>query len=203
MAPSPEHDAYIEGASEFAKPILRRLRGLFHRASPQMAETIKWGAPHFEDEGIVGSMAAFKHHVSFGLWKGAMLDDPTGVLDGVGNTAMSLLRFRSLDEMPADEPLLGFIIQGVALNRAGVRIPRTGAGSQPEVPVPEDLAQALSGAPEARSAFEAFSPSNRREYLEWITEAKRLETREKRLRTAMEWMAEGKPRNWKYMKRWK
>jgi uncharacterized protein YdeI (YjbR/CyaY-like superfamily) len=64
--------------------------------------------------------------------------------------------------------------------------------------VPQDLKSALARNAKARAAFEGFSPSHRREYVEWIEDAKRDDTRRKRLATAIEWMGEGKPRNWKY-----
>jgi len=198
---STEVDVYIARSAEFAQPILKKVRQLFHKAYPKIEETIKWGVPHFEYKGIVGSMAGFKQHVSFGFWKGKLLSDPRGLFTGVGNTEMGALRVSSLKEMPADKVLLEYIKEAVQLNENEIKPPRA-KPRKPAAPlsVPSDLASALDRNPTARATFESFSPSHRKEYIEWITEAKQAATREKRLATALEWMAEGKPRNWKYMK---
>jgi hypothetical protein len=196
-------DAYIEKSAAFARPILARIRKLFHEACPAVEETIKWGMPHFEHRGILGGMAAFKQHVRFGFWRGRQLKEWSAFFEGIGKTDMSALKVAALSELPRDAALLRAIREAVALNEAG---PSAAARRRPRrarkpLPVPGDLRAALRKNRKALATFEAFSPSHRREYVEWIVEARRDETRARRLATAVEWMAEGKPHNWKYMRK--
>src|SRR2546423_848102 len=120
---SPEVDAYIAKAAEFARPILRKIRGLFHKACPQIQETIKWGVPHFEHKGIVGSMAAFKHHVRFGFWKAELLSDPHGLFPSTGNSAMGADKITDVSKLPSDKVILEAIREAVSLNEKGVKAP--------------------------------------------------------------------------------
>lgn len=204
-------DAYIAQAAPFAQPILKKLRRLYHKACPQVTETMKWGFPHFESQGILGSMAAFKKHVSFGFWKGDQLPDPHGLLEGIGATTMAAVRVSDVKELPDDDILSAYIEAAARLNaesaaEKAARPKAEKSGSKPKKPkrpeaaVPDDLAAALRSHSAARATFDAFPPSDRREYVEWITSAKRPETRERRIATALEWLAEGKSRNWKYEK---
>jgi uncharacterized protein YdeI (YjbR/CyaY-like superfamily) len=193
-------DAYIAKSAAFARPILQKLRRLFHQACPQIEETLKWGFPHFQYRGIVGSVAAFKQHVSFGFWKGKLLNDPYNLFGGVGDTGMNASRLTELSQLPADKVLLSYIREAVALNEQGVKLPAAKRAPKPKLVVPEYFLAALRKNKQAFAAFHAFSPSHQREYVEWLTEAKQEATRAKRLATAIEWLAEGKPRNWKYMK---
>lgn len=196
---SPEVDRYIESSAEFARPILDRIRRLFHEAHPEIVETIKWGFPHFEYKGVVGSMAAFNKHATWALWKAQLLDDPEGILPRIGETSMGGTKVRDVSELPSDEVMKRYIREAVRLNEQGIRIQRPKKPAA-AVEVPADFLKALERAPAAKKAFEEFSASHRREYVEWITEARQDATRQKRMTTAIEWLAEGKPRNWKYMK---
>lgn len=198
---SPEVDAYIARSPEFARPILERLRKLFHQACPEVEETIKWGFPHFEHKGIVGNMAAFKKHAAFGFLKATLLPDPHGLLNEVQDSAMQMTRITRVADLPPAKVLLEYIRAAVALNEEGVKQPRQKKASQPALEVPPDLMAALKKNKRAKTTFDGFSPSHRREYIEWIEEAKQEATRARRLATAIEWMAEGKPRNWKYMQK--
>jgi uncharacterized protein YdeI (YjbR/CyaY-like superfamily) len=197
----PEVDAYIAKSAKFARPILTKIRQLFHEASPLIEEEMKWSFPHFVYKGIVGSMAAFKQHVSLGFWKAALMTDPLGLLHGVGETSMGRTKIASLDQLPPDKQLLGYIREALALNESGAKVakPKKNTKAKPEE-LPDDLAAALQKNKKAKTAFAAFSPSHRKEYVEWITEAKQEATRKKRLQTALEWMAEGKSRHWKYQR---
>jgi uncharacterized protein YdeI (YjbR/CyaY-like superfamily) len=197
---SSQFDDYIAEAPEFARPILKKIRSLFHKACPQIQETIKWGLPHFEYRGIVGSMAAFKRYVSFGFWKGKLLSDPQKLFGILGKTNMSMSKITDVTQLPDDKILLAYIREAVALNELGVKLPakRKSVRKKPLV-VPADLVRALKTNKKARATFDGFSPSHQREYVEWITEAKQEETRARRLATTLEWLAAGKPRNWKYM----
>lgn len=194
----PRVDAYIEKSAEFARPILRYLREAVHRYCPEVEESIKWGSPYFLYKGMLCGMAAFKQHCAFGFWKGALLVDARVRND----EAMGQFgRITSLEQVPGKRVLADHIRRAMALNEAGTQPARKhrDAKSKPAADVPGDLAAALAKNRKAAAVFEGFSPSHRREYIEWITEARREETRAKRLAQTIEWLAEGKPRNWKYL----
>lgn len=196
----PRIDAYIADAPEYARPILEHLRALVHKACPEATETLKWRTPTFEYKGILCGMAAFKAYCSFVFWRGSLMADPAGILEDTGDTAMgSLGRIARLEDLPRDRVLLAYIKEAVRVADAGLK-PEPKRRTQPrtEAEMPEYLAGALAENPRARKAFDAFSPSKRREYIEWLDGAKTEATRAKRLATALEWIAEGKGRNWKY-----
>lgn len=189
----PRVDAYIEKSAEFARPILNRLREVVHSACPEVQEKMKWSMPHFDYQGPICGMAAFKEHCAFGFWKGSL------VVEKASDEAMGQLgRIASLRDVPSKKTLTAWIRKAMKLNEEGVKAPRAPRPKKAEAEMPEDLRKALAKNAKARAAFEGFSPSHRREYVEWIEEAKRAETRARRLGTAIEWMAEGKSRNWKY-----
>lgn len=191
-------DAYIAQSAPFAQPILERLRTLVHQACPEVEETLKWSMPSFQYAGgIVCMMAAFKQHVAFGFWKHALVMGAGVERDGMG----SFGKMTSLRDLPPKRELVALIRKAAALNAQGVKTPgprQTGV-PRPRPEVPADLAAALRRNRAAGASFEAFPPGRQREYVEWITGARRDETRQRRLAQAVEWLAEGKPRNWKYM----
>lgn len=193
----PRVDAYIAKSADFARPILVHLRETIHAASPVIDETLKWSAPHFTHCGLLCGMAAFKRHVTFGFWLGEQV---TG--SPASDTAMGQFgRLTCIADLPSRRTLIAHVRNAIALNEAGVKAPRRAHhGPAPAPVVPDDLAAALRRDAKARAAFDAFSPSHRREYIEWIEEAKRAATRAQRLATTLAWLAQGKPRNWKYMK---
>lgn len=196
-------DAYIEKSADFAKPILIHLRELIHQASPEINETIKWSFPHFDYKGTVCSMASFKQHCAFGFWKSSLLPDPHNLLSTEAESAMGQFgRITSLNDLPTAEILLEYIRNAVSLNEAGVKIPRKRNASvaSAENISPDYLRDALFNNPQAQETFEKFSNSHRKEYIEWITEAKTEATREKRLATTILWLTEGKSMHWKYKK---
>jgi uncharacterized protein YdeI (YjbR/CyaY-like superfamily) len=191
-------DAYIAKSQDFAKPILTHLRDLVHATCPDVEETMKWSFPHFMYKGMLCSMASFKEHCAFGFWKSELVLENGGSEPEEG--AGSFGRITKLSDLPSKKVLTGYIKKAVTLNEDGVKKPAPPKPTTPkEVIVPDDLAKALKGNVAAKVTFDKFSPSHKREYIEWITEAKTEATRTKRLQTALEWMAEGKPRNWKYM----
>lgn len=196
-ARDPRVEAYIAKSAEFARPILAHLREVVHAACPEAEETIKWGFPHFQYKGLLCSMAAFQSHCAFGFWKGALV-----IGEGAEDGAMGQFgRITKLSDLPSKKVLSGYIKKAMELNEAGVKSPTRSKpkAPRPEAVVPDDLAAALGANPKARAAFDKFPPSHRREYIEWITEAKTAPTRARRIETATQWMAEGKARNWKYM----
>jgi len=192
----PRVDAYIAKAQPFAQPILKYIRKVIHAGCPDVEETMKWSTPHFGCKGMICGMAAFKEHVRFGFWKGELL--------GLAGDASGMKQFgliTSVDDLPSETRLVSLVKKAAQLNERGVKAPRAAKPARSKVvDVPGYVLDALKTDTKARAAFEGFSPSHRREYLEWITEAKRPETRERRLETMLEWLREGKPRNWKYEK---
>lgn len=192
----PRIDAYIERSAEFAKPILTHLREVVHSACPDVEETMKWSSPTFMYHGMLCGMSAFKQHCAFGFWKGALIVD-TGdeALQAMGQFG----RITSVRDLPSKRVLAGLVKKACRLNEEGAKVPRP-LERQGRVALapPPDLATALRRNAKARTAFEKFSPGHKREYIEWITEAKREETRKRRLAQAIEWMSEGKSRHWKH-----
>ena len=194
----PRIDAYIAKSADFAKPILKHLRKVVHAGCPGVTETLKWSMPHFDYKGVMCGMAAFKQHCAFGFWKADLILDPGVTAEKAGMGSFGCIR--SLADLPSEKKLIGYVKKAAALNEAGVKAPgRTAPKKRKPLATPDDLAAALKKSAKARKTFDNFSPSHRREYIEWITEAKREETRKERLAKTMKWLAEGKARNWKYM----
>jgi uncharacterized protein YdeI (YjbR/CyaY-like superfamily) len=187
----PRIDAYIAKSADFARPILKKIRALVHAGCPEVVETIKWGSPHFEHHGMLCGMAAFQSHCGLGFWNRAL---PIAKKDSAAGQFGTL---RSLSDLPSDKVLVGYVREAARLNEAGQKVGPVRKAKKP-LPVPRELAAALQKRPKARSHFAAFSPSQKREYSEWILEAKTDATRRKRLETAVAWIGEGKTRMWKY-----
>ena len=195
MSRDPRIDAYIKRAAPFAQPILTHVREVVHEACPEVEESIKWGMPSFSyGGGILCGMAAFKQHASFGFWKHALVVGEGQPRDGMGSYG----KMTSLQDLPPKKTLLAHVKKAMKLNEDGVKSPARKAAPKPPPETPADLAAALGKNKPAQAAFDAFPPGCKREYIDWIVEAKREETRSKRLAQAVEWMAEGKRRNWKY-----
>jgi uncharacterized protein YdeI (YjbR/CyaY-like superfamily) len=194
----PRVDAYIEKSAEFARPILTHLRKLVHKACPDVEETMKWSMPHFDFKGPLCNMAAFKQHCAFGFWKQTLLEDDAIPQDR--NTLSAFGKITSLKDLPSDKVLTGLIHKAIELNEKGIKVPKKPATVKKELVIPEILTKALAKNKKAREVFEKFSYSHKKEYVEWITEAKTEPTREKRLASTIEWLTEGKHRNWKYEK---
>ncbi|MCI0364043.1 MAG: YdeI/OmpD-associated family protein [Phycisphaerales bacterium] len=215
----PRIDAYIAKSADFAKPILNHLRALVHKGCPDVVETIKWGMPSLEYKGPFCGFAAFKQHCVFGFWKSALLfggDESEGKTKGAQSRSASIedarrklnwgargrdpvpARITSLDDLPSDAVILGLTKQAAKLNDDGIKLPAREKGKKKPVRVPKEFAAALKKTKKAAANFDAFSPSHKREYVEWIVEAKTDQTRERRIAAAIEWIAQGKSRPWKY-----
>jgi uncharacterized protein YdeI (YjbR/CyaY-like superfamily) len=192
-------DRYIERSAEFAQPILTHLREVIHAACPEVEETMKWGFPHFMYKGILCSMASFKSHCAFGFWKGALVRESVPGLRTPAETAMGQFgRIGAIADLPDKKTLARCVVEAVRLNETGTK-PAKLKVARKELAVPDDLTAALKKNKKAQAVFEKLSYSHKKEYIEWITEAKTDATRLKRIKTAIEWMAEGKSRNWKYV----
>jgi len=194
----PRVDAYISNAAPFAQPILATIRETVHASCPDVEEAMKWSFPHFLYKGMLCSMASFKQHAAFGFWKGSLVTGGPRSADAMGHFG----RLTKVSDLPSKKVLAGYVKKAAMLNEQGVKAPRASRKPAPKtVTIPADLAAAFKNSKKARAGFDALSPSHKREYLEWITEAKGAETRARRLAQAIEWMAEGKSRNWKYERR--
>lgn len=193
-------DQYIAKQPDFARPILEHVRGVVHASCPEVVETIKWGSPTFMYRGILGGMVAFKERCMFGFWKGKLITDKAGKPLGVGMSE-GMSQLRALEDLPSRRVLTGYVRQAMKLNEDGVKTPKH-RSTRPRYSekAPAELADALKKNAKARAMWDGFSPSHRREYVEWISEAKTVETRERRVEQTMAWLKEGKPRNWKYMR---
>lgn len=194
----PRVDAYIAKSAEFAKPILTHIRKLAHTACPEVEETLKWRMPHFLYKGILFGMAGFKQHCMLHFWKGDLVlgkDQRKSEQDGM----RQFDRITALSDLPAEKVLLGYMKKAVELNEAGIKKEPAKPKPKKKLVVPGYFTAALARNAKARAAFENFSPSHQREYVDWITEAKRDETRAKRMATTIQWLTQGKPRNWKYL----
>jgi uncharacterized protein YdeI (YjbR/CyaY-like superfamily) len=190
-------DAYIAGAPEFARPILKHLRTVVHEACPDVQETLKWKMPAFEYKGLLCGMAAFKQHATFGFWKGKLIVDTKDrdLEDAMGQFGC----LTSVKDLPAKRVLVGYVKKAMALNDAGVTVKRV-TKPKAALKMPADLKSALEKSRKADAHWNEFSPSAKRDYVEWVLEAKQAATRARRIATTVEWVAAGKKRNWKYEK---
>lgn len=193
----PRVDAYIKKSQPFAQPILNHIRKVVHTAVPDVQETMKWSSPHFDYKGIFCGMSAFKAHVGFGFWKSGLMKD---MLPGSGLSAAGQFgKIESLKDLPSDRELTKIIKYAKKLNDDEVKAPpMRKSGPRPALKAPKDLLDALARNKKAMATFDNFPPGQRREYIAWVIEAKQAATRESRIKTAVEWMAEGKIRHWKY-----
>jgi len=195
-------DQYIAKSQDFAKPILKHIRELIHKGCPEIEEKMKWSFPTFNYKGsILCNMAAFKQHATFGFWKATLLRS-NGVMPQADESAMGQFgRITKLSELPSDKTILKIVREAVKLEDAEVKVPKKKKADRKRLAIPDYFKKALSKNKKAKKIFDDFSSSNKREYIEWVTEAKTEETRNKRLNTSIKWLSEGKPRNWKYMKK--
>lgn len=195
----PRVTAYIKKAAPFARPILTHIREVVLSCSPAIEETIKWGMPTYAYHGILCHMAAFKQHAALGFWRGALIvDAPT---EQRASAMGEFGRLTDVAQLPSRRVLAGYIRSAMRLNATGATPVKKAAKPKPAPRTPTDLGEALARNAKARAAWTGSSPSHRREYVEWITEAKRPETRVRRVATTVAWVATGKSRNWKYENR--
>lgn len=202
MSYSKQIDVYIAKSADFAKPILHHLRKLVHDACPDAEEKMKWGMPHFDYKGeMMCSMAAFKKHGVFGFWKAALMKDKVLIENAKSEVAMGHLgKITSLKDLPSDKKIIAWVKEAMKLNDEGKKITKAKPVTQKELIIPDYFIAAVKKNKRAWSAFNGFSLSAKKEYVQWVTEAKAEETKMKRLQQSVEWMAEGKKRNWKYEK---
>jgi uncharacterized protein YdeI (YjbR/CyaY-like superfamily) len=199
----PRIDLYISKSAEFAKPILLHLRELVHVACPDVQETIKWSFASFDYKGPMCSMASFKQHCAFGFWKASLMKDKSLVSNAESESAMGHYgKITSLKDLPSDKKIIAHIKEAMMLNEKEIKLPpKKITAAKKVVVVPDYFLKQLQKNKKAFTTFNNFSPSHKREYVEWITEAKTEETKNRRMKSAIEWMSEGKSRNWKYIKK--
>ncbi len=194
----PRVDAYIEKAAEFARPLLIELRRRVHASCPDVTETLKWRMPSFEYHGILGGMAAFKEHCVFGFWKHELLiKENQRWKEAMGSFGC----LRTLSDLPPKREFASLVQRAMELNLQGIKAPKTKTGPRKTIPIHPEFAAALKKHPKSQAHLDAFAPSQQREYFEWIADAKGGDTRARRIATALEWLAEGKHRQWKYERR--
>ncbi len=196
----PRVDAYIGKAALFAQPVLRHLRALIHQACPDVVETIKWSFPHFlYKDDMLCSMAAFTSHIVFSFWKAPLMKDPALMQRAREEQAMGHLgRIRALTDLPTGNKIRAYIREAMRLNDAGVKPARSKKGTAPAPSMPDIFELALNKNKKARGGFNSLTPSQQRDYITWLNEAKTSATRQKRLQQTLEWVEAGKDRNWKY-----
>jgi uncharacterized protein YdeI (YjbR/CyaY-like superfamily) len=192
-------DEYIASRAPFAQEILIKLREWVHKACPEVTETIKWGAPAFEYKGPMVMMAGFKAHCAFVFHKAPLMKDAELLKEKEDEAMGHLGKIRTLKDLPPQKVIAAYIKEAMQINDAGKKVKVNRVRAE-DIEVPEDLLKALKKNRNAKVTFEAFSPSHKKEYVEWITEAKTQPTRDKRLATTIEWLEEGKSRNWKYQR---
>lgn len=193
-------DDYIAKSEDFAKPILEKIRKVVHEACPDVEEKMRWSFPHFDHKGMMLSMAAFKNHCAFTFAKQSIMDDPEGLFGDSDEAMGSLGKIESVKDLPSERILKKYIKEAVRLNDEEIKVPKKPSGRAKALAVPGYFSEALKKNKKALKTFEAFSTSHRNEYVEWITEAKQEKTRDRRMAQAIEWLSEGKGRNWKYEK---
>ena len=199
----PRIDLYIYNVADFARPILLHLRELIHVACPDVEETIKWSFASFDYKGPMCSMASFKQHCAFGFWKASLMKDKTLTKNAESESAMGHYgKITSLKDLPPDKKIIAHIKEAMMLNEKGIKLPpKKVTTAKKEIIVPDYFLKQLKKNKKAFATFHSFSPSHKREYVEWIIEAKTDETKNRRIESAIEWMSEGKSRNWKYLKK--
>ncbi len=194
-------DEYIENAADFAKPVMHHLRELIHIACPDVIANIKWSTPSFEYKGLLCGFGAYKNYCMFGFWKSSLMADPNNLLKAHGGESMGNFgKITRLADLPDDAVIIAYIKEAMLLNDKRIQLPPKPKNViKKELIIPEILTKALRQNKTAQLAFEKFSPSHKREYAEWISEAKTEATQQKRITQTIEWLQEGKSRNWKYM----
>jgi uncharacterized protein YdeI (YjbR/CyaY-like superfamily) len=196
-------DAYIEKAQEFARPILQHIRSIVHKACPEVEETIKWSFPHFDYKGeMLCAMASFKQHCVLNFWKASLMKDPEKLFTVAANSSMGNMgKIQTLKDLPSAKVLTAYIKEAMKLNDEGIKIKSKKQAEKSTIIVPSYFKTALNKNKAAKAVFDKFAPSHIKEYVLWLEDAKTEETRNKRMATAIEWISEGKGRNWKYMQK--
>lgn len=199
---SPKIDAYIEKSQDFAKPVLEYIRETVHEFCPDAEETMKWSFPHFMYQGkILCAMASFKQHCTFGFWLEKEMKTMHEITRNIEKNSMfSLGKITKIEDLPPKNQLKKAITEAMELINMGVTIKKA-APAKTETEIPDYFQTALNENIKALKVFEKGSSSFRKEYISWITEAKTETTRNKRMEQSLEWLAEGKSRNWKYEKK--
>ena len=195
MSRDPRIDAYIEKAAPFAQPILKHIRERVHAAAPEAQETLKWSMPTFTIDGkILIGMAAFKQHAALNFWRGQELRGAEASRDAMGQFG----KLTSIDDLPGNRELDVLIREAAALAMTAPAPRKVKHEAKPSADVHPDFAKALDDNPKAKATLDGFPPSARREYVDWVADAKQDKTRAKRIADAVEWLSEGKKRHWKY-----
>lgn len=190
-------DAYIEKCPDDRRPIMEELRKIVHSADSRIMEDWKWQAPCFNHEGLVCWIANFKGHVGINFFKGALIEDTFGLFEKTqqeNDKGNRMIHFHSLDDIN-NKAIIAYVKEGIQLNEQGIKV----EVKKKVMETPDYFQEALNQNTAALKVYQNFTDAQRRDYIEWLVEAKREATRDKRMAQAIEWIAEGKVRNWKYM----
>ncbi|WPU95271.1 YdeI/OmpD-associated family protein [Mucilaginibacter sabulilitoris] len=198
----PKVDEYIATSADFAKPVLEHWRQLIHDNCPDVVEAIKWGFPHFDYKGdFMCVIASYKNHCSFTFLKAELMNDAR-LKDS--KTLKPIQRFlgkvTKLSDLPPDEEFIGMLKEAMVLNEKGIKVMAPKSDKPKVLEMPDYFSEKLAGNAKAKAVFESKSDSFRKDYIIWISDAKTDATRQKRMEEAIEWIAEGKGRFWKYEK---
>lgn len=187
---------YIESADVKKKEILQRLRDFLNRDDFGLTEDWKWHAPNFNSNGMVCWLAFFKSHVGLNFFKGSLIEDLHGLYDNASmDKGNRIIKYKTINEI--NENLLEYYIyEAIKHNKEGAKI----TSKKVEIEVPKDLAKALEKDIMAKDFFTNLAPGYKRDYIDWIISAKQEKTRLKRLETTLEWLGQGKKKNWRYKK---
>lgn len=180
-------DEYIAGKEAWARPFLTKLRQLVLTANPKMEQEWKWKAPAFTHHGIVCLLWGFKAHVSLTFSDGNLLDDPNQVFDDCGgNEHNRALKLRAGDTIP-EKQIVAWVKSACEINEKGLKPKAKQAAPKAKaVTVSADFDKALKKNKAVKEFFDSLSPSCKRAYTEWVDEAKREETKLKRIAKGIE-----------------
>ncbi|GAB2541876.1 DUF1801 domain-containing protein [Rufibacter soli] len=182
-------DAFFTNAPAFAKPICEKLRLAIDEADPALKPSWKWGTPVYEKAGasMVCAISVHKQHVNLTFFQGAQVPDTYGVFTtGLDGKNMRTIRFTEVGQVKEEQ-----IVEYV---RAATLVKPDKSGKSTErsvIEIPEDLKQALAHAKQLEK-FEQMAYTHRKEYVRWVSEAKRQETRDGRITKTVERITEGK-----------
>jgi hypothetical protein len=196
MQPQERINLYIAELPDWQRKHLVRVRQLIHSTEERIEEAWRGNAPHFDHQGSLIGMHAFKSCVSIWFHKGASLKDGHGLFKLTEKDAEREVRKYKIHEGESinEKAFLDLLKQALKVNAAQAGGAETKPTSRALV-VPSDMEQVLRKDEQAWAQWEGLAASHKREYVEWITDAKQDETRKRRLAKALEMIRDGQAKN--------
>jgi len=180
----------------FQKEYCNHLRKLIHKAMPDVKEDWKWG-PNFNVNGMVCGVWGFKDHVKLVFFKGSAMKDTYKLFNqGKENEGNRSINFSSADKID-DKKIIEYLKEAAEINRKGIKLVK----KEIKVVMPAILVKALNKDKASKTYFESLAPSHRRDYADYISQAKQEETQLRRLDKVMEMLTDKRTLNDKYMKK--